>query len=104
MPAYSWRCLACDRANEAVNETCENCSCPARATYQQIAAAKQSVGIVKPVDGPRLSEVAVDFWEYFIWKRRDQSAPIVFLYEVMQVVVGLGVVLVLMKAWEFFGR
>ena len=103
MPAYSWRCLACELANEAASENCQKCGCPANATYQQISAAKKSAGIVEPVDGPTFSELVADGWKYFLGKGRDRSVPLIFLYEAAKLVVVTCVLLVLLKACDFLG-
>jgi hypothetical protein len=42
MPAYSWRCVACEAANAASDESCTVCGCPSSPTYKQVEAAKKS--------------------------------------------------------------
>ncbi len=104
MPAYSWRCLACELANDAVHETCQKCACPANATYAQIAAAKKSAGIVDPVDGPTLSELVAAGWKNFVGKSDDRSILVNLIYENA---LGAAVVMVffaLVKAWELLGH
>jgi hypothetical protein len=38
MPIYEWTCLACGHTNRAEVVVCVDCSCPASASFTQIAA------------------------------------------------------------------
>jgi hypothetical protein len=61
MPAYRWSCLACGAANAPTSEHCENCGCSVRPNYAEIQSAKKAGGVVDPVDGPTLAELAACF-------------------------------------------
>lgn len=104
MPSYSWRCLACDVENTASDECCSKCGCPASPTYTQIASAKKLAGIVEPVDGPTLKELVGDFSNYLGGKQEDRSFFTRVLYETALSAIGICVLLVVLKAYEFLGR
>lgn len=89
MPLYRWRCLACEIANAPTSERCTNCGCLARPTYAQIRNSKTAAGIVDPVDGPTLVEVAGALKAYLTGKPGDRGFIATVFFELFIYVIGV---------------
>lgn len=103
MPQYEWSCLACGVVNAPTSEHCENCDCSARPTYAGIQSAKKAAGVVEPVDGPTLAELAVSFKAYLLGKPGDRGLVATALFELVSYAVVLLLLLFIFEVCKSLG-
>lgn len=97
-----WQCLACGVGNVPASERCKTCGCSCRPNYAEIQSAKKSAGIVDPVDGPTLAELAAGFKAYVTGKPGQLGLASV-LFELVLYTVGFLLLIVLFEASKSFG-
>ncbi|MDB5900421.1 MAG: hypothetical protein JWP41_4023 [Ramlibacter sp.] len=103
MPSYRWSCLACSTANAAASERCERCECPASPTYAQIRKAKETAGVVEPVDGPKLRELGQAFGSYLRGRPLDSPFISAFVFELLLWPIGVVVTLFVYAICKLLG-
>ena len=103
MPSYEWSCLACGAVNAPASEHCENCGCSARPTYAGIQSAKKAAGVVEPIDGPTLTELAAGFKAYLTGKPGDRGLMAAALLELVSYAVVLLLLLFIFEICKSLG-
>ena len=103
MPSYRWSCLACGVANAQTSERCENCGCSARPTYAEVQGSKKAVGVVEPVDGPTLAELARGFKAYVTGKSDEKGLFVTAIFELVAYAIGILLLIILFELCRSLG-
>jgi hypothetical protein len=90
-------------ANASTSEHCASCGCSVRPTYAQVQSAKEAAGVVEPVDGPTLAELAVAFRAYLAGKPSDTGWAVAGLFELLSYAVVLLVLLFIFHVCRSLG-
>lgn len=103
MPSYRWSCLACGVVNTQTSERCESCACSATPTFAEIQDAKKSAGIVEPVDGPTLAELAGAFKAYLTGKPGERGLVFTAVFELVSCAIVIFFLIFLFEVCKSLG-